>query len=141
MVQHMPKPSNTQTRDWRELRRLRAWSLYQESWSQTRIAEEVGVSQGAVSRWFKQVRDGGGVDALRRHPAPGKRALLTKEQFAQIPELMHLGAEAFGFQGNHWTTKRVAIVLKQVFGITYHPGHISRVLKKHCPEWRNQKKA
>jgi transposase len=122
--------------DWREVRRMRAWALHEQGWTQRQIAEELAVSQGTVSRWFKQVRDKGGLEALRRHPAPGKQALLTEEQFAQIPELIKRGAEAFGFQGNHWTTRRFAAALQQVFGVAYHPGHVSRLLKKHYPDWR-----
>lgn len=134
----MPKISDDQPFDWRETRRLRAWTFHQQGWSQSEIARELGVSQGAVSQWFRQVRDAGNVEALHRHPAPGKRALLTDDQFAQIPELIDRGAESFGFQGSRWTTKRVAIALKQVFGVTYHPGHVSRLLQKYCPDWRQR---
>lgn len=105
------------------------------------IAHELGVNQGVVSRWLKQAREGGGVEALRRHPAPGKQALLTQAQFAQIPMVIARGAEAFGFEGNHWTTKRAAAALQEVFGVSYHPGHVSRVLKKYCPDWRTFKKS
>ena len=75
----MPKSPELQALDWRENRRLRAWTLHQRGWSQRQIAQKLGISQGAVSRWFKQVRERGSVDALRRHPAPGKQALLTNE--------------------------------------------------------------
>jgi predicted transcriptional regulator len=45
--------------DWREGRRLRAFELKQEGWSQQQIAEALGVSKGAVSQWMKRARDGG----------------------------------------------------------------------------------
>jgi hypothetical protein len=32
------------------------------------------------------------------------------------------------------------VVLKQVFGVTYHPGHVSRLLQKHCPDWRARRR-
>ncbi len=38
--------------DWREGRRLRAWELKKEGWSQQRIADALGVSKGAVSQWM-----------------------------------------------------------------------------------------
>src|SRR5829696_2029843 len=59
--------------DWREGRRFRAFELKQQGWSQQRIAEALGVSKGAVSQWMKRARDGGGVEALERQPAPGAR--------------------------------------------------------------------
>ena len=135
----MSKAQVTQTNDWREIRRLHAWELHQMGWSQPRIAEALGVTQGAVSQWFKRFREGGGIEALRHHPAPGRQAALTDEQFAQIPELLTRGATAFGFRDDRWTTRRVAIILKQVFGVSYHPGHVSRLLQKHCPGWRDWK--
>ncbi len=136
----MPKARATKPINWREKRRLHAWELHQQGWSQSQIAKELGVTQGAVSQWLKRVRTGGGKDALRRHPAPGQRAALTDEQFAQIPALIAQGAEAFGFRDDHWTTKRVAIVLKQVFGVAYHPAHVSRLLQKHSPDWHHKKR-
>lgn len=137
----MARSRATQPEDWRETRRFVAWELHQQGWSQTRIAKALGVTQGAVSQWLKRSREAGGVDALRHHPAPGRRTSLTAEQFAQIPTLIARGAAAFGFEDDRWTTKRVAAVLKDVFGVSYHPGHVSRLLQKHCPDWRrrNQK--
>lgn len=69
----MPESKHTPPVDWREVRRVRAWELHQKGWSQSQIANELGVNQGAVSRWFKRVGEVGAVDGLRRHPAPGKR--------------------------------------------------------------------
>lgn len=134
----MTKAHITQTQDWRENRRIHAWELHQMGWSQIRIAEALGVTQGAVSQWFKRFRDGGGIEALRRHSAPGRQPALTEEQFAQIPSLMARGAMAYGFPSNLWTVKRVTAMLKQVFSVSYHPGHVSRLLQKHCPGWHDQ---
>jgi transposase len=134
----MARVQATQPDD-REARRLRAWELHQQGWSQTRIAEALGVTQGAVSQWVKRSREGG-VEALHHHDAPGRQASLTDEQFAQIPALIAGGARAFGFEDDRWTTERVAAALKQVFGVSYHPGHVTRLLQKHCPDWRARKR-
>lgn len=114
---------------------MRAWGLHQQGWSQGRIARELGVTQGAVSQWIKRARDGG-IEALRQRPAPGRQAALTEEQLAQFPALLDRGAEAFGFEGDHWTAKRFAAALKQSFGVTYHMGHITRLLRNCCPDWQ-----
>lgn len=134
----MPKAKATPAHGWHEARRFRAWELHEMGWTQERIAEALGVTQGAVSQWFRRVRDNG-IEALRHRPAPGRRAALTDEQFAQVPALLSRGAMAFGFQDDRWTIKRVAAMLNQVFGVSYHPGHVSRLLQKYCPGWRNQK--
>ena len=88
--------------DWREGRRLRAFELKQQGWSQQRIAEALGVSKGAVSQWMKRAREGGGIEALKRQPAPGARPRLSEEQRKALakPEtvtrLNALGANIIG---------------------------------------------
>ena len=57
-------------KDWREARRLRAWDLHQQGWKQGRIAEALGVTQGAVSQWLARARDGG-MQALYSRSPPG----------------------------------------------------------------------
>jgi transposase len=116
--------------DWREGRRLRAFELKQKGWTQQRIAEALGVSKGAVSQWMKRARDGGGgAEALKRRPAPGARPRLSEQQRARLPELLERGAEAYGFRGEVWTCERVATVIRKEFGVSYHPAHVSRLLK------------
>jgi transposase len=126
--------------DCREARRLRGWELHQQGWSQRQIAVELGVTQGAVSQWLKRAREGGGQDALHRRTAQGRRAALTDEQFTQLPALLACGAQSFGFPVDKWTTIRVAALLERVFGVSYHPSHVSRLLRKHCPGWRTLQK-
>src|SRR3954465_14659409 len=124
----MDNSLSKETTDWREGRRLRAWELKEEGWPQQRIADALGVSKGAVSQWMKRARQGG-VQALKRQPAPGATPRLSEEQRAKVPELLERGAEAHGFRGEAWTCERVAIVIRREFGVSYHPAHVSRLLK------------
>lgn len=115
-------------RDWREARRLRAWALQQQGWKQNKIAEALGVTEGAVSQWLARARTAG-VAALRTRTSPGAPARLSAEQRAQLPALLARGAPAFGFSGDVWTRARVAAVIKREFGIAYHPDHVGRLLR------------
>ena len=135
----MPKASLTPAPDWREARRRRAWELYQRNWSQARIAASLGVTQGAVSQWLKSAREGG-LAALRPHPSPGRRAALTEEQGRQIPTLLARGAKAYGFDDNRWALRRVAAALEHVYGVRYHPAHVSRLLRTYYPNWQESNK-
>jgi transposase len=122
--------------DWREGRRLRAWDLKQQGWTQQAIAGALGVTPGAVSQWMSRARRGG-VAALRRRPAPGPTPKLTAEQRAQLPALLARGAEAFGFRGEVWTARRVATVIRREFGVRYHPNHVGKLLR--AAGWSPQK--
>ena len=125
----MEKTLSSQASDWREGRRLRAYELKQQGWKQTEIAEALGVTEGAVSQWMKRARKEG-VEGLRHKPPPGAQPRLSEQERTKLPELLAQGAEAHGFRGNVWTCERVAIVIRKEFGVSYHPAHVSRLLKK-----------
>jgi transposase len=112
-----------------EWRRMRAWELYQLGWKQREIAAALGVTKGAVSRWIRKARLEGPT-ALFARPHPGPEAKLEPNQMRLIPDFLGHGAEAYGFRGEVWTCARVARVIKEEFGVSYHKGHVSRLLKK-----------
>jgi len=124
----MEKTLSSQASDWREGRRLRAFELKQRGWKQTQIADALGVTEGAVSQWMKRATDEG-VEGLRHKPPPGATPRLSEDERARLPELLARGAEAHGFRGEVWTCERVAKVIRREFGVSYHPAHVSRLLK------------
>jgi transposase len=115
--------------DWREGRRLRAWELHEQGWSQSQIAAALGVPSGAVCQWMRRAREGGGPEALRKRKAPGGQPRLSASQQAQILEWLREGAEAHGFRGDLWTKTRVAVLIERQLEVRYHPGHISKLLQ------------
>jgi transposase len=128
-MSRMRKTLSSEATDWREGRRLRAFELKQEGWKQQEIADALGVSKGAVSQWMKRAREEG-VEGLRHKPPPGATPRLSEDERAELAELLAQGAQAHGFRGNVWTCERVAIVIRKEFGVSYHPAHVSRLLKK-----------
>jgi transposase len=114
--------------DWREWRRLRAWDLAEQGWGVRLIAVALDASPAAVSRWLAKAR-GAGPQGLCARPHPGAPPKLTPDQKRLIADFLWHGAEAYGFRGEVWTCGRVARVLREEFGATYHPGHVSRILK------------
>lgn len=140
----MSTPSETTTKpetsrqpaDWREGRRLRAWELHQQGWTQQNIAHALGVTQGAVSQWLSRAKKEGR-EGLKTRPSPGAPARLSWELRAQIPRLLARGAESFGFAGDVWTRERIASVLEAELGVRYQATQITRLLKA-CG-WSRQK--
>src|SRR5947209_12580809 len=107
--------------DWRQWRRLRAWDLAQSGWA-------LAASPTAVSHWLALAqRDG--PEALFAHPHLGAPPKLGADQKRLIADFLWHGPEAYGFRGEVWTCGRVARVLREEFGVAYHPGHVSRILK------------
>jgi transposase len=132
----MTEKTEQRPKDWREARRLRAGELSQKGWKQKDIAEALGVSAGAVSQWLKQAR-AEGPEALRHRKGGGPKPRLSEEQVAQLPKLLAQGAEHFGFRGDVWTQPRVAALIQREFGVSYHPAHVGRLLKRLS--WSRQK--
>jgi transposase len=124
--------------NWKEARRLQAWRLKRQGWSQRQIAEALGVSAGAVSQWMTCARQGG-PNALRHRPSPGAPRRLTVDQLAQLPALLERGPEAYGFRGQLWTRSRITAVIQLTFGISYHPRHVGRLCQ--TIRWSPQKPA
>jgi transposase len=116
--------------DWKEGRRLRAFELYQEGWSQKHIAQALGVTPGAVSQWMSRAQAGGGPQALYTRPPKGATPRLSPEQLEELPDLLRQGAQSYGFVGEVWTRKRVGEVIERAFGVRYHERHVGRILEK-----------
>jgi len=62
----------------------------------------------------------------------GRPAELTSAQMRLIPDFLWHGPEAYGFRGKVWTTARIAKVIGEEFGVSYHKAHVSRLLKRLC---------
>jgi len=109
-------PGVVVSKKWREQRRERAFALTAQDWTQSQIAQALGVSQTAVSRWLAvgPVRDG-------RSERRGRPAKLAGEHLRLVPDLLSHGAEVWGFRGEVWTCARVAAVIQEEFGVRYSP--------------------
>ena len=127
----------TTFRDWREARRFRAWELHEKGWTQARIAEALGVSRGAVSQWFKSVRENGLSALLSSTSRRGPKPALTAEDLQRLDKCLQRGSEAYEFRGDVWTLARVGKVIEQEFGVAHCNAHVGRLLRKM--RWTRQK--
>lgn len=114
--------------DYEALRR-RCVELSQAGWQQLAIAQAFGLTQPWVSRTLKKYRQQG-VTALQEGKRTGAPTRLSVEQLNQLVSELHKGAEHHGFSGTVWTRPRVNEVVKRLFGVSYDPSQIGRILKK-----------
>jgi len=111
-----------------ERRRLRAIALLEQGLSPHEVAERLGVDRRSVRRW-KQAYRRRGVAGLRARPTPGRPPKLTVRQRRTLVRWILRGPEAFGYRTALWTCRRIADLIRQRFGVTYHPAHIGRLLR------------
>ena len=119
----------SQTTTWKEKRRFHALKLRRKGWKQREIATALDVTEGAVSRWLKTSRQEG-KQGLQARSHTGRPPELSLAEKCVIPDFLSYGAEAYGFRGDLWTCPRVAKVIRQEFGISYHRSHVARLLKE-----------
>jgi transposase len=119
-----------------EQRRRTAGRLLGQGMKPIRVAEALGVSPAAVTRW-KQAWQKGGEKALAAKPHPGGKSRLTPAKLRRLAKLLLKGPRRHGYCTELWTLKRVAEVIAVNFGVEYHPGHVWKILRAMA--WSCQK--
>lgn len=112
-----------------ELLRRRCAELKEAGWKQAKIAQALGLTEGWVSRTLKKYRENGEAGLIWRKPH-GPTNRLTEEQLKKLAQELNKGAESHGFTGEVWTRVRVNAVIKTMFGVSYDPTQVGRILKK-----------
>jgi transposase len=113
-----------------ERRRLLAVKRVAEGKTEIEVARFLGVSYWSVKNWWGRYLRGGEA-ALRSKPHPPRRSKLSDEQAAEVLSWFDKSpTEAeFGFDTELWTAARVASVIRDRFGVKYHPGSLLRWLR------------
>jgi transposase len=123
------RPRPAEQRAAREARRLRAAELFTQGRTQAEVARELGVSRQSVHIWHARFTQGG-VEALRSRGPTGPDPKLSAVQLAKVEQALLQGAKANGFDTDLWTLERVAVLITQLTGVRYHPGHVWSVLRQ-----------
>jgi transposase len=76
-----------------------------------------------------------GLDAK---PPGGPRPGLSDDQLRELESLLQEGAKAHGWRNELWTAARVARLIERHFGVSYHPEHVRKILKRRLG-WTSQK--
>jgi transposase len=111
-----------------EQRRRDAAMLLRKGRSQAEVARQVGVSEMSVSRWA-QALNAGGMRKLRSAGRLGRRPRLGDRQKDHLKRVLLEGPEVHGFHNGLWTLPRVATMIERVCKVSYHPSHVSRLLR------------
>jgi transposase len=110
-----------------EQRRFKALKLLKQGYKQSEVGRRVKVCSQTVSRWARTVAEEG-ERALEAVGRAGRKPLLDEQQRAQLVSRLLEGPEKLGYQTPLWTCNRVAHLIEQEFGVSYHAGHVWKLL-------------
>jgi transposase len=121
-----------------ERRRKQAARLFRQGTSQADVARELEVSRQSVSRWHAEWKSGG-TTALRSAGRAGRLPQLDQAALRKVERRLAKGPLANGYPTDMWTLQRVAEVIEDETGVSYHPGHVWRLLRQMG--WSRQRPA
>lgn len=110
-----------------ERRRLQALRLLTQGLNQSEVARRLRVVRQSVARWAALERQGG-VRALRQAGRAGRKPRLTARQKARLEHYLLAGPQRLGYETSLWSSERVAELIRKEFGVSYHPGHVWKLL-------------
>jgi transposase len=121
------KPSLTAAE--KEARRKLAVRKVLDGRTQADVADFLGVHPVTVAKWMKAYR-AGGEDGVAAKPVPGRPRFLTDEQEGEVRSWLVQKPTAFGFRTDLWTAARVAQLIRDRLGVTFHPSYLREWLSK-----------
>ena len=109
---------------------MRAGSLLAKGLSQSEVARRVGAHRESVSEWAAELQAKGRA-GLKKAGRAGRKPRLSVEQINQIERGLKRGPQALGYEETSlWTANRVAHLIEQECRVSYHPGHVWKILRR-----------
>ena len=103
--------------------------------SQAEVARQLGVTRGDVHYWWKEYKEKG-ASTFKPHCSRGRPRRLDANKKRQLKRMILEGPLAHGWKTDLWTTKRIANLIWNRFGINYHRNHVAKLLHQIGFSWK-----
>ncbi len=113
-----------------ELQRVRliAANMIEAGRSPAEIAPLLGVDDQSVRRWRRTLAAGGRAGLMSTPPTGRPRKLDPAALAAELPGLPGQGPRFYGYDAWLWTTRLVARLIGDWWGVAYAPDHVGVLL-------------
>lgn len=123
--------------------RLLAAILRKESKSLDFISKSIQIPKTTVHDWLSRLEIKG-LDGLVDIKRPGRPSWLFEEEKEKLKDVLIRSPEEQGIPFKIWTTSLVQYVINKLFGVTYKPRNVTKLLNKlgftlKVPRQRNKK--
>jgi transposase len=93
------------------------------------VARQLQTTYKSVRLWCKAYRESG-PESLSPKPAPGRPCRLSPHEKEDLVAQLLKGASAHGFETDLWTLPRIRKLIRRLYGVRYHPGHMGNLMKR-----------
>lgn len=93
------------------------------------IAHRLRVHRSTVPLWIDHWNRFG-EEGLLEGQRPGRPGALKPKEREKLTDILDSGPVAYGLETGIWTSPLVSQIIRQEFGLTYHPGHVRKLLKR-----------
>jgi transposase len=107
--------------------RLQAILLSADGHTPPDIAQLLHVHRSRAHQWVRHWLDYG-LEGIKEGHRSGRPRQLTDAQRRQLHDIIERGPVAYGLNTGLWTSKVVAEVIREEYGVDYHPGHVRKLL-------------
>jgi len=114
---------------YRVARRIHSVLLNDEEYTSGEISDLLKTPRSRVSEWLKNYEENG-YEGLLEGYRPGRPPILSKRQKRTLSDIIDSGSVAYGYLSGVWTSAMIARVIEEEFDISYHPGHVRKLLHK-----------
>lgn len=112
-----------------EYRRRLAVQRVEDGYSAEEVADFLAVDPRSVRRWVAAGRQHGSA-GLAARPVPGRPPKLTTTQEKIVRRWLADSPTRCGFFTELWTTDRLAQLIEQEWGVTFHPDYLGIWLRQ-----------
>jgi transposase len=112
---------------YRVANRFKAILLNSDGKTSGEIANVLNVSRVITSKWLRTYEQQG-IDGLLEGARSGRPGKLSEVQKIILCDIIDSGPVAYGYSTGVWTSAVIADVIETEFEISYHPGHVRKLL-------------